>query len=147
MGGGGGGGGLLLMPTHTCTYAPKLPRCIERLPLSEGKSNPSNISPGDTEVGRESKRQEVTQTHVNTTYTKWSDKLVNHAFALTVSFWCLPLCITRSKESTKIFHVCFKLYFILRGHIKGTASAVFVIQHRKAVPLFLAIPFMHLRIQ
>ena len=36
----------------------------------------------------------------------------------------------------------------LRGRIKGTASAVFVIQHRKAVPLFLVIlPFMHLRIQ
>ena len=34
--------------------------------------------------------------------------------------------------------------YILCGRIKGTASAVFVIQHRKAVPLFLAIPFMHL---
>ena len=39
------------------------------------------------------------------------------------------------------------LYCILHGCIKGTASAVFVIQHRKAVPLFLVIPFMHLRIQ
>ena len=39
------------------------------------------------------------------------------------------------------------VYCILRGRIKGTASAVFVIQHRKAVPLFLAIPFMYLRIQ
>ena len=29
----------------------------------------------------------------------------------------------------------------------STASAVFVIQHRKAVALLLAIPFMHLRIQ
>ena len=36
---------------------------------------------------------------------------------------------------------------ILCGRIKGTASTVFVIQHRKALPLMLAIPFMHLRIQ
>ena len=34
-------------------------------------------------------------------------------------------------------------YCILRGRIKGTASAIFVIQHRKTVPVFLAIPFMH----
>ena len=41
---------------------------------------------------------------------------------------------------------CITTYCILRGRIKGSANAVFVIQHRKAVPLFLAIPFVYLRI-
>ena len=38
-------------------------------------------------------------------------------------------------------------YCILHGRIKGTASAVSVIQHQKAVPLYLVIPFVYLRIQ
>ena len=46
-------------------------------------------------------------------------------------------------ESSMAILRCF--YCILRG--RTTASAVFVIQHRKVVPLFLAIPFMHLCIQ
>ena len=45
-------------------------------------------------------------------------------------------------KKTEVIDMC--TYCILRGHIKGTTSAVFVIQHQKVVSLMFAIPFMTL---
>ena len=44
-------------------------------------------------------------------------------------------------------HALNRLIVFCVGASKAPPALYFVIQHRKAVPLFLAIPFMHLRIQ
>ena len=58
------------------------------------------------------------------------------------------LCTKHIGHSKKVWHMMHSSVIVghcipvLHGCIKGTASTVFVIQHRKTLPLMIAIPFM-----